>query len=80
MVFTPGSRTKEKERAAGPVSEREGHRYGAVRCPKCATSIEVVGWDLKLAEEFSVRCAACHVRSFHTRTAMASNGAAKTTP
>ena len=79
MFFAPGSKRKEKEPAAGQVTEPEGHRYGAVRCPKCASSIEVVGWDLKLAEEFSVRCAACHARSFHTRTAMASNGAAKAT-
>ena len=69
----PAPRASKKE-VLGQAAQREGHRYGAVRCPKCASSIEVVGWDLKLAEEFSVRCEGCHTRSFHTRTDMASGG------
>lgn len=69
-------RSKKVEHGAGSGPDRDGNRYGAVSCPKCATVIQVVGWNLKLAEEFSVRCPACHCRSFHTRTAMASSGSA----
>ena len=37
-------RSKEKERAADPRSERNPLAFGAVRCPKCETKIEVRGW------------------------------------
>jgi len=69
-------RSNRQEQGTNGSPEQEGHRHGAVRCPRCTATINVVGWSAKLAEEFSIRCEACHARSFHTRTAMASGGGA----
>lgn len=68
---------RSKAKPAEPRAERAAPAHGAVRCPKCATNLEIRGVNLTLAQEFSLRCTTCHSRSFHLRSDMTSIGAGR---
>ena len=63
-------------RRESEAQQPNGHRFGAVHCPKCRAAIDVVSVSPKLEDEFSVRCQRCETRSFHRRSVVAASSAA----